>query len=228
MRLLIADKLHPRAIEELRTLPIEVVYDPEVTKDSLEKKLPGFGILIVRSTEVTQAAVEAARQLHLIVRAGAAYNTIDVRAASKRGIYVANCPGKNAAAVAELVMGMLVCLDRRIPDAMASLRARVSGSARSTARPRGCTARRSASRGSGPSARSSCTARRRSGCTSSATADRSRPRARRTSASRTRPPSRTSRSAPTSCRSTSRARRAHPPDHQQEGARSPASSAPCW
>ena len=122
MRLLIADKLHPRSIEELRTLPIEVLYEPEVTKETLENKLPGVGILVVRSTEVTAAAIEAARQLHLIVRAGALYNTIDVRAASKRGIYVANCPGKNAAAVAELVMGMMVCLDRRIPDAVASLR----------------------------------------------------------------------------------------------------------
>jgi D-3-phosphoglycerate dehydrogenase len=123
MRLLIADKLHPRAIEELRTLPLEVVYEPELTKESLEKRLQGVGILVVRSTEVTAAAIENARQLNLIVRAGASYNTIDVRAASKRGIYVANCPGKNASAVAELVIGMLVAIDRRIPDAVASLRA---------------------------------------------------------------------------------------------------------
>jgi D-3-phosphoglycerate dehydrogenase len=123
MRLLIADKLHPRAIEELRTLPVEVVYEPELTKESLEKRLPGFGIVVVRSTEVTATAIDAARQLHLIVRAGASYTTIDTRAASKRGIYVANCPGKNAAAVAELVLGHVISLDRRIPDALASLRA---------------------------------------------------------------------------------------------------------
>ncbi|HZU82044.1 MAG TPA: NAD(P)-dependent oxidoreductase [Polyangiaceae bacterium] len=123
MRLLIADKLHPRAIEELRTLPLEVVYDPELTKESLEKRLQGVGVLIVRSTPVTAAAIEASRQLNLIVRAGASYDTIDVRAASKRGIYVANCPGKNASAVAELVYGLMVALDRRVPDAVASLRA---------------------------------------------------------------------------------------------------------
>ena len=123
MRLLIADKLHPRAIEELRTLPLEVVYEPELTKESLEKSLQGVGVLVVRSTEVTAAAIENARQLNLIVRAGALYGTIDVRAASKHGIYVANCPGKNAAAVAELVYGMMIALDRRIPDAVASLRA---------------------------------------------------------------------------------------------------------
>ena len=123
MRLLIADKLHPRAIEELRSLPLEVVYEPELTKESLEKSLQGVGVLIVRSTEVTAAAIENSRQLNLIVRAGASFNTIDVRAASKRGIYVANCPGKNASAVAELVLGLILSLDRRIPDAVASLRA---------------------------------------------------------------------------------------------------------
>jgi D-3-phosphoglycerate dehydrogenase len=123
MRLLIADKLHPRAVEELRTLPLEVVYEPELTRESLESRLGGVGILVVRSTEVTAAAIEHAKQLNLIVRAGAEYGTIDVRAASKRGIYVANCPGRNASAVAELVFGLMLSLDRRIPDAVASLRA---------------------------------------------------------------------------------------------------------
>ncbi len=122
MRLLIADKLHPRAIEELRTLPLEVVYEPELTKESLEQRLGGVGVLVVRSTEVTAAAIESAKHLNLIVRAGAEFSTIDVRTASKRGIYVANCPGRNAAAVAELVFGLMLALDRRIPDAMASLR----------------------------------------------------------------------------------------------------------
>src|ERR1700744_825507 len=123
MRLLIADKLHPRAIEELRTLPLEGVYEPELTRESLETRMPGVGILVVRSTEVTAAAIERAKQLNLIVRAGAEFATIDVRAASKRGIFVANCPGRNASAVSELVFGLAIALDRRIPDAVASLRA---------------------------------------------------------------------------------------------------------
>ncbi len=122
MRLLIADKLHPRAVEELRTLPIEVVYEPELTKESLETQLQNVGILVVRSKEVTAKAIEGARQLNLIVRAGAEASSIDIKAASKGGVYVANCPGKNAGAVAELVMGQLVALDRRIPDAVYSLR----------------------------------------------------------------------------------------------------------
>lgn len=123
MRLLIADKLHPRAVEELRTLPIDVVYEPELTKETLETKLQGFGILVVRSKEVTKKALESTRTLNLIVRAGSETSTIDVKTASERGIYVANVPGKNASAVAELVFGLLLAIDRRIPDAVASLRA---------------------------------------------------------------------------------------------------------
>lgn len=122
MRLLIADKLHPRAIEEIRALPVEVIYEPELTKETLENTLDKFGILVVRSTEVTGEAIAKAKCLNLIVRAGAEHHTIDVKAASQRGIYVAHCPGKNGSAVAELVMGMMLALDRRIPDAVTSLR----------------------------------------------------------------------------------------------------------
>jgi D-3-phosphoglycerate dehydrogenase len=57
-----------------------------------------------------------------VVRAGAGVNTIDVGAAARRGIYVSNCPGRNAVAVAELTIGLLLALDRRIPDNVADLR----------------------------------------------------------------------------------------------------------
>ncbi len=122
MRLLIADKLHPRAIDELRALPLEVEYAPDLTAEKLESRVPGCGILVVRSTPVTAKAIESARELNLIVRAGAQVSTIDVRAASSRGVYVANCPGKNASAVAELVYGLMIALDRRIVDGTLSLR----------------------------------------------------------------------------------------------------------
>ena len=60
--------------------------------------------------------------LELIVRAGAGYDTIDVNTASERGIFVANCPGKNSAAVAELTIGLIIALDRRIPDNVIDIR----------------------------------------------------------------------------------------------------------
>ncbi len=111
------------ALEELKILGIEIVSRPELTKETLPSALDGVGILVVRSTEVTAKAIEAAKQLNLVVRAGAGVNTIDVAAASARGIYVANCPGKNAIAVAELTLGLVLALDRRIVDATTDLRA---------------------------------------------------------------------------------------------------------
>src|SRR4029077_14078554 len=79
-------------------------------------------VLVVRSTKVTEPML-AGGALSLIVRAGAGVNTIDVAAASRRGIYVSNCPGKNAIAVAELTFGLILALDRRIADCAADLRA---------------------------------------------------------------------------------------------------------
>ena len=62
-------------------------------------------VLVVRSTKVTEPMLDAGA-LKLVVRAGAGYNTIDVAAASRRGIYVSNCPGKNSIAVAELAFAL--------------------------------------------------------------------------------------------------------------------------
>jgi D-3-phosphoglycerate dehydrogenase len=123
MRVLIADRLHATALDELASLPVEVEYAPDLTREGLAERIEHVGILVVRSTEVTADALAKAKQLHLVVRAGAAYDNVDVKTASARGIYVAYTPGKNASAVAELVFGHLVSLDRRIPDAVASLRA---------------------------------------------------------------------------------------------------------
>ena len=85
---------------------------------------PNRKCLIVRSTKVNAAADRSPRALRskLIIRAGAGYNTIDVDAASRKSVYVANCPGKNAVAVAELAMGLIMSIDRRIPENVADLK----------------------------------------------------------------------------------------------------------
>lgn len=123
MRLLVADRFPEPALEELRLLGLDVDYRPSLDRDSLPEALGGVGILVVRSTEVSARAFDLGRELNLVIRAGAGTSNIDVRAASARGVYVANCPGRNANAVAELVYGLILSLDRRIPDAVASLRA---------------------------------------------------------------------------------------------------------
>lgn len=124
MRVLVADKFEKSGIEGLKAAGCEVVYEPDAKDDSLVEVIGGTGaeVLIVRSTQVTDKMLDAG-SLALIVRAGAGVNTIDVAGASRRGIYVSNCPGKNAVAVAELAIGLMLSLDRRIPDNVAALRA---------------------------------------------------------------------------------------------------------
>src|SRR5438132_777174 len=124
MKVLVADKFEQSGIDALKAAGCDVVYEPEVKDDPLADAIRSSGadVLVVRSTKVTTPMLDAGR-LSLIVRAGAGYNTIDVAGASKRGIYVSNCPGKNAIAVAELAFGLILSLDRRIPDNVADLRA---------------------------------------------------------------------------------------------------------
>ena len=124
MKVLVADKFEQSGLDALATAGCEVIFEPEASGDTLVAALGKTmaPVLVVRSTQVTGAMMDAGA-LSLIVRAGAGVNTIDVGAASKRGIYVSNCPGKNSVAVAELTMGLILALDRRIPDNVAELRA---------------------------------------------------------------------------------------------------------
>lgn len=124
MKVLVADKFEPSGLEALAASGLEVLYEPALADAALVAAIARQRpeMLVVRSTRVTAEMLDAG-PLALVVRAGAGVNTIDVRAASARGIHVANCPGRNAVAVAELTMGLLLALDRRIPDNVADLRA---------------------------------------------------------------------------------------------------------
>ncbi|HVL68177.1 MAG TPA: 3-phosphoglycerate dehydrogenase family protein [Vicinamibacterales bacterium] len=124
MKVLIADKFEKSGIDGLQSIGCEVMYEPELKGDTLVEALQrtAADVLIVRSTKVTAPMLEIGH-LSLVIRAGAGYDNIDVQAASERGIYVANCPGKNSVAVAELAFGLILALDRRIPDNVADLRA---------------------------------------------------------------------------------------------------------
>jgi D-3-phosphoglycerate dehydrogenase len=124
MKVLIADKFEKSGLDGLATLGCEVDFQPDLKDATLVEavKKTEADVLVVRSTKVTEPMLDAGR-LSLVVRAGAGYDNIDVAAASARGIYVANCPGKNSLAVAELAFGLMLALDRRIPDNVADLRA---------------------------------------------------------------------------------------------------------
>lgn len=124
MKVLVADKYPDRGLTLLWNIGCEVIYEPEAKDQKLLDlvRSSGADVLVVRSCQVSRAALEAGR-LSLVVRAGAGYNTIDVKAASELGIYVSNCPGKNSVAVAELAFGLMLDLDRRITDNVIDLRA---------------------------------------------------------------------------------------------------------
>ncbi len=123
MRVLIADKFEQSGRDGLQSLGCEISYQPDLKDDAfveaIRKEAPD--VLVVRGTKVTEPMLEAG-PVKLVVRAGAGFNTIDVAAASKRGIYVSNCPGKNSIAVAEVAFALILAVDRRIADNVIALR----------------------------------------------------------------------------------------------------------
>lgn len=123
LRILYADALDPGRVARLSDAGHDCRLRPELDAGTLHGALADVDVLVVRSTRVTRATIEAAPELDLIVRAGAGVDTIDVDAASERGVYVCNVPGQNAIAVAELTLGLLLAIDRQIADGVADLRA---------------------------------------------------------------------------------------------------------
>lgn len=123
MKVLVADKFEQSGLDGLAYLGAEVLYEPTAKDETLARLLKESqaSILVVRSTKVTKAIIEAAN-LSVIIRAGAGVNTIEIDAASQNGVRVTNCPGKNSHAVAELAFGLIIACDRHIPDNVISLR----------------------------------------------------------------------------------------------------------
>ncbi len=118
MKVLIADQLEPSCVNELQAAGCDIILDPTLSGNSLKEAIAKSDcrVLVVRSTKVTADMIEAGDSLSVVVRAGAGVNTIDLEAASRRSVLVANCPGKNAVAVAELTFGLILALDRRIVE----------------------------------------------------------------------------------------------------------------
>lgn len=123
LRILFADDVDATAVDHLTTAGHECLARPELSAEDLPRAIGGVNVVVVRSTRVGRDALDAGTDLELVVRAGAGTDTIDLEAASERGVYVCNVPGRNAIAVAELTMGLLLAIDRGIADGAADLRA---------------------------------------------------------------------------------------------------------
>jgi D-3-phosphoglycerate dehydrogenase / 2-oxoglutarate reductase len=123
-RVLVADGLQTVGVDALRKHGLEVEVTGALDEQGLIARLGEYEGLIVRSaTKVTRAALAAAPRLEVIGRAGAGVDTIDVEAATERGIIVMNTPGGNTTAVAEHTLALLLALARRVAVADASLKA---------------------------------------------------------------------------------------------------------
>src|SRR6478672_263918 len=123
MRVLVADKFEKSGLVGLQEIGTEVVYEADLHDEALGERIKSSEaeVLVVRGTKVAAEMLEGSK-LRLIIRAGAGYNTIDTATASKLGIMVSNCPGKNTQAVAELAFGLILECDRRISDNVSQLR----------------------------------------------------------------------------------------------------------
>jgi D-3-phosphoglycerate dehydrogenase / 2-oxoglutarate reductase len=116
LKVLVADKFPDKYIQQMKDLDLEVIYNPKLGEKDLPKAAQDVDIVVVRSTVVNEETINNSKKLNLIIRAGSGVNNINIAAANKKGIYVTNCPGMNAVAVAELAIGLMISIDRSIPD----------------------------------------------------------------------------------------------------------------
>lgn len=127
LNVLVADKFEKIGLEGLKALGVNVVNQPEAGAGDLAGAIRAAdpAVLVIRGSKTPKAAIDAGGSIKGIIRAGAGYDNIDLAAASARKIAVCNCPGMNAAAVAELVFALLLALDRRVVEQSVDLRAGV-------------------------------------------------------------------------------------------------------
>lgn len=123
-KVLIPTKLDKVAADTLKAHGgYEVVQDGKVPLEEQVKAHPDAYALIVRSEKVPAAVIDALPQLKVVIRAGAGYDTIDIKHARKKGVDVMNTPGANANAVAEEVVAMMLADARHIVKADITTRA---------------------------------------------------------------------------------------------------------
>jgi len=125
VRVLVSDKLAEAGLKVLREAPgVELDFRPGMSEDDLCAVIGDYDGLIIRSaTEVTPRVVEHGHRLRVVGRAGIGVDNVDIPAASRRGIVVMNTPTGNSVTTAEHALALLASLARKIPQAVASMRA---------------------------------------------------------------------------------------------------------
>lgn len=122
-RILICDPIHEDGVEMLRKAGFEVDMKLSATECELVKAVSRYDAIIVRSrTKVTAQILEAGKRLRVVARSGVGLDNIDLEAAERRGVEVVNSPEASSNAVAELALGMMLSLARKIAEADTSMK----------------------------------------------------------------------------------------------------------
>jgi len=123
MKVIICDATDPKALEQIAAAGIQVVNRPDVTPEELMQIIPEFDAMVVRSrTKVREPLIDVATNLKAIVRGGVGLDNIDVAYAQDKGIKVLNTPAASSDSVAELAVGYMFGLARRIPQMTSSMK----------------------------------------------------------------------------------------------------------
>jgi D-3-phosphoglycerate dehydrogenase len=123
MKVLVADEISKNGVEMLKAQGYTVDVKLGLKEDELSKTIKDYEVLLVRSaTKATKKVIQSASKLKVIGRAGIGVDNIDVDAATERGILVMNAPSGNVISTAELTIGLVFALARRIPQADASMK----------------------------------------------------------------------------------------------------------
>lgn len=123
MRVLVACPMPTDTLEHLRALVQDVIYLPELSAEELPNHIAGVGILVYRTLRVSAAILQRADALQLLIHSGSGPGDVAIEDASAAGVFVTHCPDQHATAVAELTLGLIVALDRRIVDNALACRA---------------------------------------------------------------------------------------------------------
>ncbi|MGH8706434.1 MAG: NAD(P)-dependent oxidoreductase [Burkholderiales bacterium] len=122
-RVLICEPIAAEAVERMRAAGLQVDERVGLSPEAFEALIGDYDAVVVRSaTRLGERQIAAARRLRVIVRGGVGTDNIDQAAAASREIAVLNTPGASSAAVAELSLGLLLALARRIPQADAAMK----------------------------------------------------------------------------------------------------------
>jgi len=120
---LVCDAIDQAGISSLERAGLTVTYQPEITTEKLVSSIANYDIIIVRSrTKLTKDIIDLATSAKIIARVGVGLDNIDVVAAERKNIRVINAPEAAISAVSELVIGLMMCLCRKIMLADSEMR----------------------------------------------------------------------------------------------------------